>query len=164
MVTCSVVLWGGRNTANKYHSCVGVLAVYGPHWVYPSSQQCVLSVSTPLRHQVALKGICPKQALGFVHFPGLSFSGSGSRVLHKDSVVCMRLCPSQVRAAQATRCLVSTLSQVGRESYHLPGPGRSRVHCKSTISGVPCVSSGEQMSGCDPPGRCQPASIPGRHD
>ena len=36
-LTCSVVLWGGRNTGNKYHWHVwGVLAVYGPHWVFPS--------------------------------------------------------------------------------------------------------------------------------
>ena len=33
-LTCSVVLWGGRDTANKYHWHVwGVLAVYGPHWI-----------------------------------------------------------------------------------------------------------------------------------
>ena len=49
---------------------------------------CVLSLSTWLRLQVALQGNCPKQALGFMHFLGLSCSGSGSRVLHKgtDSV------------------------------------------------------------------------------
>ena len=38
----------------------------------------------------------------------------------------------------------------------------SQVHCKSTISGVPCVSSRKLISGCDPPGRCQPSRIPGR--
>ena len=33
-LTCSVVLWGGRDTANKYHWHVwGVLTVDGPHWV-----------------------------------------------------------------------------------------------------------------------------------
>ena len=49
---------------------------------------CVLSPSTLLRLQVALQGNCPKWALGFVHFPGLSHSRSGSWVLHKgtDSV------------------------------------------------------------------------------
>ena len=37
-LTCSVVLWGGRKNANKYCWRVwGVLAVYGPHWVCPSS-------------------------------------------------------------------------------------------------------------------------------
>ena len=29
------------------------------------------------------------------------------------------------------------------------------------ISSVLCVSSGELISGCDPPGRCQPSRIPG---
>ena len=38
-LTCSVVLWGGRNTANKYHWRVwGVLAVCGPQWVCRSSR------------------------------------------------------------------------------------------------------------------------------
>ena len=81
---CSVVVWGGRSTANKYHWRVwGVVAVYGPHWVCPSSQQCELSRSTLLGVQVALQGNCPKRALYFVHFPG-----SGSWVLHNatDSV------------------------------------------------------------------------------
>ena len=45
----------------------------------------VLSQSTLLRLQVALQGNCLKQALGCVHFPGLSCSGSGSWVLHKGA-------------------------------------------------------------------------------
>ena len=117
-LTCSVVLWGGRDTANKYcwHVC-GVLAVYGPHWVCPRSRQrYVLPGSTLLSLQGALQGHCPKRALHFMHFQGLS--RSGSRVLHKDtdSVGCAFLCLSLVRAAQATRCLVCTLSQVGHAS------------------------------------------------
>ena len=69
-LTCSVVLWGGRSTANKSALAVcgphrvcprswrvwGVLAVYGPHWVCPSSQRPVLSGSTLLRLQGALQG------------------------------------------------------------------------------------------------------------
>ena len=49
---------------------------------------CVLSQSTLLQLQVALQGNCLKQALGCMHFPGLSCSASGSQVLHKgtDSV------------------------------------------------------------------------------
>ena len=55
-LTCSVVLWGGRKSTNKYHWCVwGVLAVYGPHWVCHSSQQPVLPGSTLLRLQGALQ-------------------------------------------------------------------------------------------------------------
>ena len=38
-LTCSVELWGGRNTAHKYHWRVWrVLAVSGPHWGCPSSR------------------------------------------------------------------------------------------------------------------------------
>ena len=39
---------------------------------------------------------------------------------------------------------------------HLPRPSClvSRVHCKSTVSGVPCVSSGELISGCKAPVNC----------
>ena len=39
-------------------------------------------------------------------------------------------------------------------SYHLPGPSHlvSWVHSRSTISGVPCISSGELISGCGLPG------------
>ena len=91
-LTCSLVLWGGRNTTNKYHWCVwGVLTVYGPHWVCPSSRRHVLPGSTLLRFQGALQEHCPKRALCFMYFPGLSCSGSGSRVLHRstDSVGCV---------------------------------------------------------------------------
>ena len=47
---------------------------------------------------------------------------------------------------------------------HLRGPGCSvlQVPHESTVSGVLCVSSGELISGCDPPGRCQPPRISGR--
>ena len=38
-LTCSVVLWGGRITGNKYYWRVwGVLAVFQLHWVCPVSQ------------------------------------------------------------------------------------------------------------------------------
>ena len=64
------------------------------------------SQSTLLRLQVALKGNCPKQALCC---RACRFSGTLQR--HRLGRACI-LCPSQVRAAQATRCLVDTLSQV----------------------------------------------------
>ena len=39
-LTCSVVLWGGRNTANKYHLRVwGVLTVSVSHWICLHSQR-----------------------------------------------------------------------------------------------------------------------------
>ena len=49
----------------------------------PQLTVLVLSWSTLLRLHVALQGNCPKWALGFAHFPGLSCSGSGSQVLHE---------------------------------------------------------------------------------
>ena len=79
-LTCSVVLWGGRDTANKYHLCVcGVFAVSGPHWVCPSSLWHVFPGSKLLRLQGALQGHCPKWALHFMQFPGISHSGSLQR-------------------------------------------------------------------------------------
>ena len=51
----------------------------------PPLMACVLSQSTLLGLQVALQGNCLKQALGCVHFPGLSLSGAGSWVLHKGT-------------------------------------------------------------------------------
>ena len=82
----SVLLWSGRNRGNKHHWCVwGVFTVYGPHWFCRSSPWHVLSQSTLLRLQVAMRGNCPKQSLCCVHFPGLSCSGSGSWVLLKGT-------------------------------------------------------------------------------
>ena len=74
-LTCSVVLLGGRDTANKYHWHVwGVLTVDGPHWVFHSTRQCVLPRSTLLSLQGALQGHCSKWALHFMPFGKSSFS------------------------------------------------------------------------------------------
>ena len=68
------------------------------------------------------------------------------------------LCPSPVQAAQVTRCLASTVTT----TYHLPHPCCLVfwVHNWHTFSGVPFVSSGELISGCNPPGGCQLSRIP----
>ena len=50
---------------------------------------------------------------------GFRFLGIPQR--HRLGWACV-LCPSQVQAAQATRCLVSALSPGGGASYHLPSP------------------------------------------
>ena len=107
-LTCWVVLWGGRNTAKKYHWHVwGVLTVYGPHWVCPSSQQCVLSGSTLLGLQGVLQGIVQSGPRS----KPLRFMLSGTPQGHRLGWACV-LYVSQVGAAQATRCFVSTLSQM----------------------------------------------------
>ena len=74
------------------------------------------------------------------------------------------LCPSQVWTAQATRCSVSGLSQLCGASYQLPGPSLlvSWVRHESAVSNVPCGSSGELISDCNPHGGCQPSRIAAR--
>ena len=112
--TCSVVLWGGRNTANKYHWHVwGVLAVSWLHWVCPSSQHvCFHGL-----HFLGSRMLCWGTEVG----PGLSalpqskllrFRFSGTPQRQRLGWACI-LCPSQVQAAQATRCLMSTVSPGG---------------------------------------------------
>ena len=83
MFSCAV----GREEHCKHVSlaCVGYAHSV---WTTLGLPQLMASVdllprSTVLRLQVALQGNCPKQGLGFVHFPGLSCSGSCSQVLHK---------------------------------------------------------------------------------
>ena len=99
-LTCSVVLWGGRNTADKSHWRVwGVLAVSRPHFP-PAHGVCAFMVCTCQALGCSAEN-CLRRALGFMHFSGLSRSGSGSRVLHKDT------------------------DSVGPEFVPFPGPSRS---------------------------------------
>ena len=150
---CSVVLWGGRGTANKYHWPVwGVLAVFSPHWVCPHLQR----VCFPRLHCSGSRLLSREWALGWIHVPGLSHSGSGFWVLLKgaDSVG-PAFCSFPIRAAQGTRSLMSALSSGA--AWLLPS--LSPPQFLAWQSGAPCVSSGELISGCDPPGRCQPPRI-----
>ena len=132
----------------------------------PQLMAPVLSQSTLLRLQVALKGNCPRRALSCVHFPGLSHTNSGSQVFYKgtDSVgpaFCALPRSEELRRPGTWRAYCPRWSV---HLSHLPGPSHSVswVHRKTAISGVLCVSSGGLNSGCDPPGRCQPSRIPGR--
>ena len=62
------------------------------------------------------------------------------------------LCFSWVRAAQVTRCLASTVApRWGLCLITSPVPVAWFFGC---TTGVPCVSSGELIPGCDPPGGC----------
>ena len=87
----------------------------------------------------------------------LRFKFLGIPQRHRLGWACV-LCPSQVRAAQVTRCLAIMVAV----TYRLPHPCCSvfLVYNGHTFSGVLCVSSGELISGCDPPSRCQPSRIP----
>ena len=121
MFSCAV---GREEHCNQISLCVGstcsVLATLG----LPLLTVCVLSQSTLFRLQVALQGNCLKWALGCVHFPGVSCSGSGSQVLCKgtDSVgpaFCALPTSEQLRRPGTWR---AHPRQVGSTSYHLPVP------------------------------------------
>ena len=85
----------------------------------------------------------------------LRFRHSGSPQRRRLGWACV-LCPSQVRAAQVTRCLPSAVTPSWRCILLPPLSLHSVfwVYNGRAFSGVPCVSSGELISGCDPPGRC----------
>ena len=94
-LTCSIVLWRGMDTANKYHWHVwGELTVDGPHGVCHSPRACVLPRSTLLSLQGALQRHCPRWALHFEHFPGLSLSDSWVLCKVTDPHGLCVLCPS----------------------------------------------------------------------
>ena len=146
-------------------ACVGSARSVWATLGLPPLTACVLSRSTLLRLQVALQGNCLRWALGCVHFPGLSRSGSCSQVLHKSTdlvgpVFCALPRSEQLRQLGAWQ---GHTPQVGGASYHLSGPSClvSWVHSRSAISGVPCVSSGDMISDCNSPGGCQLSRIQG---
>ena len=99
---------------------------------------CELPNFKPLRFSGAPQGHRPKRAVHFVSFPVPS--SSGNRVLGE-------------RTVRGGSCILIAF----RGPDHLV----SQVHCESTVPGMPCVFSGELISGCYTPGRCQPSRIPG---
>ena len=103
----SVVLCGGSGTTDKYHWRVwGVLTVFQPHWVCP----CPGHVCFPRVHCPGSSLLFREWALSYMHFPGLSHSGSGSRVIHKDpDSIEPAFLAFLIRAAQTTRSLTSAL-------------------------------------------------------
>ena len=162
-LTCTIVLRGGRNTAYRYHWRVwGVLTVSGSHWVCCHSRR----VCFPGPHCLGFRLFCwelSEAALGCVHFPGLCRSGSGSRVPHRGTgsvgpAFCALPRSEQLRRSGAWPAHTPQVRRI--LSSPRPSPLASWVH--SGVSGVPCVSSGELISGCDLSDGCQPSRIPGR--
>ena len=145
-------------------ACVGVLTVFGPHWVCPTGSVHAFPAYTA-QPPGCSGGNCLKWTLGRMHFPGLSHSGSGSQVLRKGA-----------DAAGPAFCALPRSEHAGDQvlGQHTPPGGRfilapSLVPAAQVpgcaggaVSGKPRVSSGELISGCDPPGGCQPSRIPGR--
>ena len=128
----------------EYLQCLG-------HTGFAPAMACMLSVYTA-QAPICSAGKLSKAGPGLHAFPRsmlLRFRFSGTPQRHRLCWVCV-LCPSQVQAVQMTRCLASALSPISCGAYyHLPGPSRlvSRMRSRSALSGVPCVSSGELISG-----------------
>ena len=104
-LACLVMLWGGRNTAKKYHW--RVLTVIQPHWVCPHSQ-CVCFPSLYCSDSRLLCRKLSDVGPGLHELPRsklLRFRFSGTPQRHRLGWACIfRL--SQVWAAQVTRCLM----------------------------------------------------------
>ena len=146
-------------------ACVGSAQCLGRTGFAPGHGMCAFPVYT-------------SQALGY-SVKELSEAGPGSHALPRSKPLRFRysstpqrcrlswaciLCPSQIRSEQLRRpdALRAQSSQVGSACYHFPSPSHSVswVAAGAPVSGVPCISSGELISDCDPPGRCQPSGIP----
>ena len=133
-LTYSVLLWGGRNTANKYHWRLwGVLPGSRPHCVCPHSWR----VSFPSLHCSSSRLLCQEMSeasLGLSALPRsklLRFRFSGTPQRRRLDWACI-LCPSPVRPTQVTRCLAGCYLSP-------PGPSRSVfwVYNRCTFSGAP---------------------------
>ena len=97
----------------------------------------------------------------------LTFRFSDTPQSHRFGWACV-LCPSFVPfsgpSSSGDQVLGERTLPSCSWSYHLPSPCCSTSWVHSCISGVPCVFSGELISGCHPPEECQPSRIPGRLD
>ena len=116
----------------------------------PPLTDCMLSLSRLLYRE---------RALSCMHFPGLSHSGSGSWVLHKEAdSIGPAFCAFTGRSSSGNQQLEEHTLPRCSAPYPLRGPSLSFL---ARWSGAPCVSSGKLISGCDPPCRCQPSRISG---
>ena len=149
------MLWGGRNTANKYHW--HVFTVIQPHWLCPLSW-CVCFPSLHWSDSRLLCWELSDAGPGLHALPrskSLRFRFSGTPQRHRLVWTCI-LHPCQVQAVQVTRSLVHVVTL---ERCDLSPPlsqllGFPRVH-------RPCLLSSEKLiSGCDPPEGCRWSRIP----
>ena len=128
---CSVVLWGGRSTANKSHWPVwGALPASRPPWVCPRSRGCAFLVYTAQAAGCSA-GNCLRRPWVAGPFPGLSRSGSGSRYSTKAQA---RLVPrsEQLGWPGAWR---ARSPRVGAASSRLPVPSARfrRLSCAVSL-------------------------------
>ena len=84
-LTCSVVLWGERTLQTNITGVCGECSQCLVHTGFaPAHSVCVFPVYTVQALGCSARN-CLRQALGCMHYPGLSHSGSGSWILHKGA-------------------------------------------------------------------------------
>ena len=135
-LTCSVVLRGGRNTANKYHWCVwGLRIVSGSHWVCPHSQ----SVCFPGLHCSGSRLLCQLTIYGGPWVACTSHIYAVQVLGYRLSwacVLCALFVPFPGQSSSGNQVLGErTLPRCGA-SYHLPSPSCSVswvVYCVSLL-------------------------------
>ena len=123
-LTCSVVLQGGRNTANITGVCGERSQYLGRTGFAPAHGMCAFPIYTAQAPRCSA-GELSNADPGLPALPRskpLRFRFSDTPQRHKLGWACV-LCPSQVRAAQVTRCLASALSPgVGGGGCLIPSP------------------------------------------
>ena len=78
------MLWAGRDTVNKYCRCVWECSQCMDHTGFAPAAACAFQVYTAQAPGCSA-GAASKVGPAFVHFPGLSRSGSGSPILCKGT-------------------------------------------------------------------------------
>ena len=130
----------------------------------PAHSMCAFPVYTAQAPDCS-QGNCLWWALGCMHFPGLSRSGSGSRVLHKDTDSVRPAFCALPRSEQLRDQVLGerTLPRWVVRLITFPIPAAWFPGCTvGALSQVCHVSFGALISGCETPGGCQPSRIPGR--
>ena len=112
---CSAALRGGRNPASKHHWRVWECSQCMDHTGFAPTHS---GVCFPSLHCSGSAGVLSRAGPAFCALPRsklLRFGFLGTLQMHRLGWACV-LCPSQVQAAQVTRCLARTLPQVDRVS------------------------------------------------
>ena len=145
-IACSVVLWGGRGTADMSLACVGSTRSVPATLGLPRSRACALPINAA-------------QAPGFSLWSGPCVAcGSSFWVFYKSTdSVGPAFCAFPAQAAQAARSLTGAVSPGAVCLLPSVVPASVSLH----VSRVCAPCSRALVSSCNPSGRCQPSRISG---
>ena len=145
--------WGEGHCRQMSLACVGALQCSGHTGLVPAPGVCF--PCPLLRLQAALQGAGPElRSLPRPKPLRFRFSGTPQRRRLGPACILCLPCPSSSGSQELDK---RTLPGCGAP-YPLRGPSLSYRAC---WSGAHCVRSGKLISGCDPPGGCQPSRVSG---